>query len=123
MRVLQEFYCGNCRHYFTAKLNVSLNHEVMVRCPGCGHEHHRCIVNGVIKEQGRGTSKVAETVVASKASLSDKPVTQAMMNATGYNSRRDGVVLSEQETAAIVAGSLLLAESWQNKAESDKGDY
>src|SRR5262245_55214998 len=120
MRVLQEFYCGECHKFFDVKLNVALNHEIHVRCPGCGHEHRRCIENGLIKENGRYKNDLKETVVASKASLRDKPFSKAMQ-LDKY--KRDGKLLTEAEAAARAAGALALSESWQNKAETDKGDY
>lgn len=54
-RISQEFYCGECKGYFVVRLNIELNHEVEIACPNCGHEHRRCIVDGLIFEQGRHT--------------------------------------------------------------------
>lgn len=94
-RVSQEFYCGECQSYFIPKLNMGLNHEVEVVCPGCGHEHRRCIHDGVIYESGRYNTDAREKIISMKSTLSKKPRTQKMIEAQGkgYGGRRDGVVI------------------------------
>jgi DNA-directed RNA polymerase subunit RPC12/RpoP len=49
-RVKAEFYCQECRKYFDIKLNMSLNGNIRVHCPNCGHIHFRQIKDGVITD-------------------------------------------------------------------------
>jgi hypothetical protein len=102
-RQTQEFYCGECKGYFMVTLNIALNHEVEVVCPGpnCGHEHRRCVVDGQILENGRFSSNSKEKLRPSSASYSKEPLTAKMQAAaknnggSGYcGQRRDGSVLS-----------------------------
>ena len=99
-RQSQEFYCGECRGYFIVRLNMALNHEALIKCPNCGHEHQRCVNNGVIYERGRFANSVKETVRPMKSSYSKKPRTKAMEEAhekNSYRDRRDGVKMSRQQ--------------------------
>ncbi len=106
-RVSQEFYCGECKHYFIVRLNMSLNQEVHIQCPNnaCKHEHRRCIKNGLIFESGRYHTDAKEEVLPNPATLSKTPKTDKMKKAheeSSYNQRRDGVPLT------------FLGESWVN---------
>lgn len=95
-RTTQEFYCGECSGYFLAHVNRALNHEILVRCPKCKHEHRRVIKDGTIYEQGRGgsdTSGVKETLITTMATYSKTSRTEMGKNNT-YNSRRDGKPLT-----------------------------
>lgn len=85
-RVSQEFYCNECDGYFIVRLNTKLNHEAVIRCPNCGHEHRRCVKNGEIYEQGRFSSDHKETILPTKTSYSKKPFTEEMRK-----NARDGV--------------------------------
>ncbi len=90
-RVSQEFHCGNCSGYFVVRLNLGLNHEVEIVCPGCGHEHRRCVKNGLIFEAGRFKTDSKEKIRPTKAAFSKTPITDKMKKAQ-YG--RDGVELS-----------------------------
>jgi hypothetical protein len=95
-RMSQEFYCGECQNYFIVRLNMELNHEVLVVCPNkkCKHEHRRRIENGQIFESGRFSKEPAEHVLANVATLSKIPFTEQMQKAAeknSYGGRRDGV--------------------------------
>lgn len=99
-RISQEFYCGECKHYFFVRLNSQLTHEVLIVCPNtaCNHEHRRCVVNGEIRELGRFQSDIREEIVSTPVSLSKEPRTLKMRNAAldrlqAYSGRRDGVTI------------------------------
>ena len=49
-KVTFEFNCTNCPAIFDVKLNVSLNGNYRIHCPGCGHVHFRKVVDGVITD-------------------------------------------------------------------------
>lgn len=117
-RVSQEFYCGECDHYFVVRLNMALNHEALIVCPNkdCKHEHRRCIVEGIIYEQGRFETDHEEEILPNPATLSKTPITDKMRKAAeteGPRSyckkRRDGVPLGP------------LAESWARTSLREKG--
>jgi hypothetical protein len=119
-RVTQEFYCsssgGGCGVYFDVRLNVAINRHVEIICPKCGHQHCRHIVNGVIKEVGRDSSKIAEQIKPTKASIRKEPITQTMM---ANKTLRDGAV----HDAAAAQRRLFTSELWQSLADTEKGDY
>ena len=105
-RMSQEFYCGECDGYFMVRLNMSLNLEVHVKCPKCGHEHRRVIKDGSIYENGRFATDAKETVRTTIATYHKEPVTARMRKAHGKNrgivgnwcsSRRDGVTLTNEQ--------------------------
>ena len=103
-RVTQEFYCGECSGYFLVRLNMELNHEVMVRCPSCNHLHQRNIRDGRIFEKGRFESTVKENIRTTMATYSKKPHTEAMQKAqkaSDYRGRRDGVPLDMERWLEI----------------------
>lgn len=110
-RISQEFYCGECKGYFVVRLNIELNHEVEIACPNCGHEHRRCIVDGLIFEQGRHTTQVKEKILVTKANYSKTPITEKMREAhnRAYGGRRDGVPLP-------------MMDQWLNVAARERGE-
>ena len=112
-KILQEFYCGNCQGYFCVSLNTALNYEVEVRCPNCGHEHRRCIVDGVIFENGRFQTNVKEKILVSKATYSKTPLTDTMKNSR----KRDGVVIERDPLSQSE-----FDERWASVAAREKGE-
>lgn len=114
MRVNQEFYCGNCQKYFIVRLNAQLTHEVEIVCPGCGHEHRRCVKEGMIFDEGRFQSPVKEKIRPTPSTLVSQPRTQAML-ATGVWQRRSGVKLDEPDNS----DPSFLPESWLDKAQRE----
>lgn len=99
-RTSQEFYCGECSGYFLVRLNMALNHGIMVCCPKCGHEHRRVIKDGVIYENGRYDSTVKEKVLTSMATYHKEPVTEQMKKAhseRSWGSRRDGITMTDDQ--------------------------
>lgn len=103
-KVTQEFYCGECGGYFLATLNMALNFEVEIVCPGpdCGHEHRRCVVDGQILEQGRFATDSKEKIRPTSASYSKEPLTTKMRarhkeekNGGYCGGRRDGELVTE----------------------------
>jgi hypothetical protein len=117
-KVFQEMYCtisgGGCGKYFTVKLNLAINQTVIMVCPNCGHEHQRCIENGVIKERGRFNNKVTEHIIAPKSSISDVPLTQQMKKAAGGCNERDGVVITDATplVGRSAEADAIVRESW-----------
>jgi hypothetical protein len=91
----QEFYCSECKHYFLITLyNAQTNYEANIICPGCHHEHQRCITNGTIHEQGRFQTKTTERILSTKATLSKTPRTHT--HATSRQ-RRNGIPIQDNE--------------------------
>ena len=114
-RITQEFYCGECKSYFEVRLNMMLNHEVHIECPGCKHQHRRCIKDGVIFEGGRFTSDAVEEICPNPATLRKMPITQRMREAEKVNpwgGRRDGVLITDADRA----------ERWMEVAARERGD-
>ena len=99
MRVWQEFYCtksgGGCGGYVLVKLNMSLNCNVEMVCPKCGHKHRRSIVKGEIKEEGRFNGNPVEEIYPTMGAWSDKPHTKGMEKAISTRKERDGVVIQD----------------------------
>lgn len=114
MRVMQEFYCGECSGYFMVKLNMGLNCEVYVKCPKCGHEHRRVIKDGEIYENGRYHMDVKETIHTTMATYSKDPFTKKMQEAhedASWNGRRDGVPFDP-----------VMADRWLQIAARERGE-
>lgn len=110
-RVTQEFYCGECRGYFLVHLNMSLNIEVHIKCPKCGHEHRRVIKDGEIYEKGRYAVDAKETIHTTIAQYSKEPFTAKMQRASRWGDRRDGVPMD-----------YAMAERWLNVAARERGE-
>lgn len=53
MKRLEEFYCQECRNYFTTYLrdNFFGNYTIVCPNPKCQHQHFRVIINGVVTEE------------------------------------------------------------------------
>lgn len=99
-RVMQEFYCGECVGYFFIYLNMALNHEVLICCPNCKHEHRRVIKDGSVFEQGRFAVNHKEKVLTTMATYHKEPATEQMKKAHAKNSwedRRDGIRMTDEQ--------------------------
>lgn len=99
-RVSQEFYCGECDGYFLARLNMALNHEVLIQCPNCNHEHRRVVNEGTIYEQGRYATAYKEKLLPTMATYHKEPVTERMKkahNQKSWDERRDGATLNDDQ--------------------------
>lgn len=70
-KVFEEFYCNDCDGFICVRLNKALNFAVKVRCPNCGHEHPRKIVDGIIMEDGK-CSEGSEIICPPKSAYSKK---------------------------------------------------
>ena len=83
-RVWQEFYCrdgnGGCGGYMMVKLSLAMNRVILVKCPKCGHEHQRSVINGVISLEGRDNATPAETFTPLLSAWTETPTTQAMID-------------------------------------------
>lgn len=106
-RILQEFYCGECKGYFLVKLNIHLNHEVEIICPNCNHEHRRCIVDGQIFENGRYKTDSKEKIRPTNVSYSKEPKTTHMQQAKWS---RNSAILTDQ-----------MQSRWIEKAYDERG--
>lgn len=92
-RMLQEFYCNNCCGFIQAKLNTSINIRVVLVCPNCGHEHHRHIVDGQLKDLYSGAhGEFKERILPPKSSYSKISIAAKQPVKNG----RDGVKLMEE---------------------------
>jgi len=126
-RVTQEMYCtksgGGCGGYIKIKINMDLNHIVKVICPKCGHDHQRCIEDGVIKERGRNNGNVVEDLCPTMAAYrteDEGPWSQHLLDMVSKNDRisneRDGVVLDGDEDYAPGRRSretdLMIKQAW-----------
>jgi hypothetical protein len=96
-KVFQEFYCGNCQGYISVRLNMELNRVVEVVCPNCEHKHKRCIKDGQIFERGRENNSPLEEICPPKSAYYKTAKTSKMLNAKGFNQRRDGVIFEEKQ--------------------------
>ena len=119
-KVLQEFYCGECKGYFRIPLNPIIDYEVEICCPNCGHEHRRCVVKGVIFEQGRHQTNSREKIRVSMATYSKMPITAKMLeahNGKQFSGRRDGVVIERDPLSQTE-----FDERWLSIAAREKGE-
>lgn len=118
-RVSQEFYCGECKHYFFIRMNAAVNDVVWIVCPNksCKHEHRRCVVDGHIVEDGRWTHNPTQKIISMPTSLSLTPRTQkmeAMHQKNSYQGRRDSVPIADQQRTT------LFADLWLDKSIREK---
>lgn len=114
-RVWQEFYCNDCNGYFRVRLNMSLNIRVKMKCPNCGREHPRCIVNGLIKEYAPEiSSSYTEEIIVPKSAYSKEPKHTKMLigHKTGQGNPgepRDGVEFKSQDD---IVRDQIMRERW-----------
>ncbi len=52
MKQVTEIYCHGCRGYVKFAIDRSCNGDYAVKCPKCGHEHHRSVKGGRIEDNG-----------------------------------------------------------------------
>lgn len=113
--VTQEFFCSECKVYFLVTLFTGqTDYEAVVVCPGCGHEHQRCIHKGEIHEQGRFQTSVKERILSTKASISKEPRTARLKVATEWRQRRDGVPVHNEEMESF------LQQRWFERSQEQK---
>lgn len=105
MRVWQEFYCNDCNGFFTVKINLALNQQILLCCPGpdCTRKHPRNIKNGIIYEGGREDH--GEEIIVPKSAYSKKPLTKAMLE---RYKPRGGVAITERDPMA----DAIIRDSW-----------
>ena len=108
-KVPQEWYCtksgGGCGGYILVPINQAINGVVEMVCPKCGHKHQRCVIDGVIKENGRFAGKPMQEICPTMAAWSEKPHTKAMRDNAGKQAERDGVVIRSE-------ADLILRDTW-----------
>lgn len=92
-KIFQEFYCGECRGYIRVRLNMNYDRIVEIICPNCKHQHKRCIVKGVILENGRENGSIKEEVVPPISAYHKEAITSKMKDNTFY--KRDGVIIDD----------------------------
>ena len=89
-RLLQEFYCNECRGYFRVKINTALNnYKIIMVCPNCQHEHYRMIVDGHIEDKS-DRSTFTEKVRPPKSAYSKHSIAKAIPV-------RDGAKLTSED--------------------------
>lgn len=47
----QELWCHECGKYVQFNIDVTLNGNHVIKCPSCGHEHCRVVIDGKITEE------------------------------------------------------------------------
>jgi len=102
-KVAQEFYCavsgGGCGGYITFPLNMALNMVVEVVCPKCGHEHRRRIKDGVLTEDSRYSSAIAEQVTPPLPAWHQESNHPDSKKRAGTSQEREAVVIKEDPIA------------------------
>ena len=133
--VWQEMQCaksgGGCGTYFAVHFEDSFTGKVGIRCGICKHPHTRCVVNGVLKEEGRyvgglGDIKFEVEILAS-ACYPDSRAAK-MLAAQKKNKGvdiRDGMpeeesVLVRELDDAEKARRQIIMDSWYNKCQNEK---
>lgn len=74
-RVKFEFQCTNCPAIFDVKLNLKLNGNYRIHCPGCGHVHFRKVENGKITDirfTENQNDPLLEDIYPMKSSIKEK---------------------------------------------------
>ena len=100
--VAQELFCtksgGGCGGYWTVSLHPGLNGLFTLVCPNCKHKHQRSVKNGRVIEDGRFSGKPIETIEATLAAFSEKPLTHDFLKGkrTSMSAEREGVVDTAQ---------------------------
>lgn len=46
----QELHCHNCNQYVQFDVDMSMDGNLVLECPVCGHEHCRIVKDGIITE-------------------------------------------------------------------------
>lgn len=121
----QEMYCSECKVYFLVTLFTSQNgYEADIVCPGCGHQHRRCVRNGIIEEKGRynqsGYGDKVERILSTKSSISTNPRTSRMKTAhaaQSFQGRRDGVQIHNEEMESFLQHRWLEHAREENEGE------
>ena len=76
MKTTMEFYCsGGCKGYWIVRLRTDVDGNYIIVCPGCGHEHFRKIMGGVITgDRHSGSVQITDRIVGTKSAFSKTPV-------------------------------------------------
>jgi DNA-directed RNA polymerase subunit RPC12/RpoP len=61
--VRTDMNCTDCSRVFIAKINFDVNGNHIIKCPYCGHDHHRVITNGIVTEARHGSQGGPNTEV------------------------------------------------------------
>lgn len=61
--VRTDMVCTDCSRVFIAKINFDVNGNHIIKCPYCGHDHHRTITNGIVTETRHGSQSGPNTAV------------------------------------------------------------
>lgn len=113
MKVVQEFYCGECEGYITVKLDMDINRRVNVCCPNCGHKHHRRVSNGVLRDDGVDMGSVVENLIPMKAAYHKKNQTLEMGKRVF---KRHGVPITrENMTDAEKVRQGIMTDAWRER--------
>jgi len=104
-RITQEFYCNDCMGYFLVRLRVNgPNYKARVKCPKCGREHPRYIIDGLITEQAadrrlwkKPPPERDENILTTMATYRTKPFTTMMQRREGF--ARCGMPVSDAAMA------------------------
>lgn len=53
---MQELYCHNCNGYVQFPIDLEMDGEYTLHCPGCRHEHMRYVEKGIISDRRWGSA-------------------------------------------------------------------
>lgn len=79
VRRKEEFWCDTsgqgCGKYFLTYLRNNTNGAFTIKCPACGHDHYRKIINGLVtSDRAREDRDVYNKIIIGlKATLRDTP--------------------------------------------------
>ncbi len=94
------------------KLNMSLNHTVVVVCPLCNAKHERTIESGRILDRGK-QGNYKEEICPPKSACSKTPSTKKMQDR--YTGKRDGQVIESSDDLVARESNSFLRELWIEK--------
>tara|TARA_Y100000310_G_scaffold308311_1_gene351279 strand:- start:305 stop:715 length:411 start_codon:yes stop_codon:yes gene_type:complete len=121
-RVRQEFYCrklgGGCGRYFVVKINIALNHVVIVICPGCKHEHKRSVIDGTIRESGRHDNVPVEKLIPPKSALSNTPKTKKMKENEKDRKKKPLVFRADDGDSVVIYDEDDVVENAKNRVRN-----
>lgn len=81
---MQEIYCHECKRYVQFPLDLSINGNHVLKCPNCGHEHCRVVLNGRITDD-RWDRRNGPTIQVSRWSITSTD-TSISANFTWFSS-------------------------------------
>lgn len=89
--------CHACKGTFMALIDHSVDANLVIVCPGCGHKHYRAVRNGIVTDERHGSD--------SSDAFRQKVTTWGHATAP----------------ARTMSTSEYLAERWRNLVQSPKG--